>query len=151
MKKLLPLLLLTIATSVCAQVQNPRFGIRFVTRRTPMVLPQIEVNQFFAAGGINVAGQPLGAQRGTQTLQTTPPLAESDAPPTAAPEMPRPVLVYRAPVKPKVATGSTGLTNVVAAKPKYDPATSGALIRSHWAGSESVGATTPSVAAVEPK
>ena len=151
MKILVPLLLLTSAASAQGFLQNPQFGIRGVTRRTPMVIPQIEANQFFAAGGIYVAGQPLGNNPGTQTLQVSPPLVESDAPPAPTPESPRPVIAYRAPAKPKAMTTGGSPTNAVAAKSKYDPATSGAVIRSHWAGSEPPVATTPTIAAVETK
>ena len=160
MKILVPLLLLTSAASAQGFLQNPQFGIRGVTRRTPMVIPQIEANQIFAAGGVNgvTPGNAVGAglggyQNSTPPINATGPLADAGDPPARpATIAPTPTITYRAPAipKPRATTGNS--TNLVAAiKPKYDPATSGAVIRSHWAGDEPAAVTTATVASVERK
>jgi hypothetical protein len=122
-----------VGMSAMAQVQQmqQRGGISFVTRRVPMVVPEIQANQFFAAGGVNLApranigGQPFGGAGfgAPGQIQTGPFLAEDGTPLPPYPTQIQPAYTYRIALAPassasarKTAskTGSSETTQVVA-------------------------------------
>ena len=132
MKKLVPVLFIAATATAWAQLQNPQGGIFGVTRRTPMIIPQIQANQFFAAGGVYVVtpggAGPNALQGQPLNTQVTGPLADNTPAPAAV--APKPVIVYR-PVPRLKPTPPTGV----------------AVIRSHWEGAEPAQPATPAVAA----
>ncbi|HTI71657.1 MAG TPA: hypothetical protein VMF06_16905 [Candidatus Limnocylindria bacterium] len=137
MKKLLFVSLVAVTLPVFGQVQTGQVqrGIYGVTRRTLMVAPQIQANQFFAAGGVNVAtAGGAGAVQGVtggfqgQAFPTSGPLVSAPATQIA----PAPI-VYRGAVATRPAVPASGNRTASSAKSPNESGST-ALIKSHWEG-----------------